>query len=81
MSIAEMEIERDRMYREYVKAIGTPDERRLLKKLDLMDEIMDAQIEHEKELEELEDTATHWDEWMIDNAIDRMREDRMAYEM
>ena len=25
-------------------------------------------------------TSTNWDEWYIDNAIDREREDRMLYE-
>ena len=25
--------------------------------------------------------ATNWDEWMIDNAVDREREERMAYEI
>ena len=74
MSIEEMEIERNRLYREYVKAIGTADEKRLLKALDLMDELMGVPF-----LEEDENEADSWDEWMIDNAIDRERE-RMAYE-
>lgn len=73
MRIAEMEQERDRLYREYIDSIGTPDEKRLLKALDLMDEILDEQ---EKREEAAEDTneATNWDEWYIDNTIDRMRE-------
>ena len=73
MSIAEIEIERDRLYRDYIKAIGTQDEKRLLKAIGLMDEILDEQ---EKREEAAEDTNSifNYDEWMIDNTIDRMRE-------
>ena len=79
MSIAEMEQERDRLYREYIKAIGTPEEKRMLKAIGLMDEILDAQEQREEAAEDTND-ATSWDEWYIDNTIDRMREDRMEYE-
>ena len=75
MSIAEMEIERDRLYREYVDSIGTPDEKRLLKAIDLMDEILDEQIAvAQDDILEESDEGDHWDEWMIDNQIDRERE-------
>ncbi len=75
MSIAEMERERDRLYREYVDSIGTPDEKRLLKALDLMDEILDEQIAvAQDDILDESDDGDHWDEWMIDNTIDRMRE-------
>lgn len=81
MSIAEMERERERLYREYVDSIGTPDEKRLLKALDLMDEILDEQIAvAQDDILEESDDGDHWDEWMIDNTIDRMREERAAYE-
>ena len=82
MSTAEMEIERDRLYREYVDSIGTPEEKKRLKALELMDEILDEQIAvAQDDILEESDEGDHWDEWMIDNAIDRMREDRMAYEI
>ena len=75
MSIKEMEIERGRLYREYVDSIGTQDEKRLLKALDLMDEILDEQIAvAQDDILEESDEGDHWDEWMIDNTIDRMRE-------
>lgn len=75
MSIAEMERERDRLYREYVDSIGTQDEKRLLKALDLMDEILDEQIAvAQDDILEESDDGDHWDEWMIDHTIDRMRE-------
>ena len=75
MSIAEMERERDRLYRDYVDSIGTQDEKRLLKALDLMDEILDEQIAvAQDDILEESDEGDHWDEWMIDNTIDRMRE-------
>lgn len=75
MSIKEMEIERDRLYREYIDSIGTPDEKRLLKALGLMDEILDEQIAvAQDDILEESDEGEHWDEWMIDNTIDRMRE-------
>ena len=81
MSIAEMEQERDRLYRDYIKAIGTPEEKRLLKALDLMDEILDEQIAvAQDDIFEESDEGDHWDEWALDNAIDRMRED-MPYEI
>ena len=81
MSIKEMEIERDRLYREYVDSIGTQDEKRLLKALDLMDEILDEQIAvAQDDILEESDEGDHWDEWALDNAIDRMRED-MPYEI
>jgi hypothetical protein len=80
MSIAEMEQERDRLYREYIKAIGTPEEKRLLKAIDLMDEILDAQEKREEAAEDTND-ATNWDEWELDHRIDIMREERIAYEM
>ena len=81
MSIAEMERERDRLYREYVDSIGTQDEKRLLKALDLMDEILDEQIAvAQDDILEESDEGDHWDEWMLDNTIDRMREE-MAYEV
>ena len=81
MSIAEMEIERDQLYRDYIKAIGTQDEKRLLKALDLMDEILDEQIAvAQDDILEESDEGDHWDEWMLDNTIDRMRED-MPYEV
>lgn len=82
MSIAKMEQERDRIYREYIDSIGTPEEKRLLKALDLMDEILNEQIAvAQDDILEESDEGDHWDEWMIDNAIDRIREDRIAYEM
>ena len=75
MSIAEMERERDRLYREYVDSIGTQDEKRLLKALDLMDEILDEQIAvAQDDILEESDDGDQWDEWMLDNTIDRMRE-------
>ena len=75
MSIKEMERERDRLYREYVDSIGTQDEKRLLKALGLMDEILDEQIAvAQDDILEESDEGDHWDEWMIDNTIDRMRE-------
>ena len=79
MTIAEMEIKRSDLYSDYLAAIGTEKEKAALKALDLMDEIMDAMEGYEAEEEA--DTAANWDEWMIDNAIDREREERMAYEM
>ena len=82
MSIAKMEIERTRLYHKYLDAIGTPDEKRLLKALDLMDEILDEQIAvAQDDILEESDDGDHWDEWMIDYTIDRMREERMAYEV
>ena len=82
MSIKEMEIERDRLYREYVDSIGTQDEKRLLKALDLMDEILDEQIAvAQDDILQESDDGDHWNEWMIDNQIDLEREDRMGYEM
>lgn len=82
MSIAKMEQERDRLYREYLDAIGTPDEKRLLKTLGLMDEILNEQIAvAQDDILEESDEGDHWDEWMIDNKVDQMREERMAYEM
>ena len=81
MSIKEMEIERDRLYREYVDSIGTQDEKRLLKAIGLMDEILDEQIAvAQDDILEESDEGDHWDEWMIDNTIDRMREEHAAYE-
>lgn len=82
MTIAEMEIERDRLYGEYIKAIGTGREKELLKKLDMMDEIMDAQEQHEEELEDMNESI-NWDEWMLDHKIDmeRDREAVMVYEL
>ena len=81
MSIKKMEQERDRLYREYIDSIGTPDEKRLLKALGLMDEILDEQIAvAQDDILEESDDGDHWDEWMIDNTIDRMREDSMEYE-
>ena len=79
MSIAEMEQERDRLYRDYIKVIGTPEEKRLLKAIDLMDEILDAQEQREESAEDT-NKATNWDEWDLDYRIDMMREERMAYE-
>lgn len=79
MSIAEMEQERDRLYREYIKAIGTPEEKRLLKAIDLLDEIIGVEEQREEDREDTNDTF-NWDEWYLDNQIDRMREDRMGYE-
>ena len=81
MSIAELERERDRLYREYVDSIGTQDEKRLLKALDLMDEILDEQIAvAQDDILEESDEGDHWDEWELDHRIDMMREERMAYE-
>lgn len=79
MSIEEMEIQRDGLYKDYLDSIGTSKEKELLKALDLMDEILDAMEGYEAEEEDL-NTSTNWDEWYIDNAIDREREDRMLYE-
>lgn len=79
MSIAEMEIERDRLYREYIKAIGTPEEKRLVEAIDLLDEIIGVEEQREEDREDTNDTF-NWDEWYLDNQIDRMREDRMGYE-
>lgn len=61
----------DDLYMQYVKAIGTPAEREMLERYEAA-----AGAEEEPE-DEPEDTscATNWDEWMIDNAIDRARED------
>ena len=78
MSIEEMEIQRDGLYKDYLDSIGTPQEKERLKALDLMDEILDAMEGYEAEDEDL-DTSDNWDEWYIDNKIDRMRED-MDYE-
>lgn len=80
MSIEEMEIVRSDLFNDYLGVVGTGSakEKELVKKLDLMDAILDAMEGYEAEEEA--DTATNWDEWMIDNAIDREREDRMDYE-
>lgn len=57
-------------YMDYVHAIGTSREWEMMERYEA--------LVNEEEEEEPEDTndATHWDEWMIDNAIDRNREDR-----
>ena len=74
MSIEEMEIQRDGLYKDYLDSIGKPEEKEILKKLGLMDEILDAMEGYEAEDEDL-NTSANWDEWYIDNQIDRMRED------
>lgn len=79
MSIAEMEQERDRLYQSYIKAIGTPQEKRLVEAIDLLDEIIGVEEQREEDREDTNDTF-NWDEWYLDNQIDRMREDRMDYE-
>ena len=81
MTMEQMEAERDRMYWEYIKAIGTPEEKVLQKKLEVMDECMDAYEQYEAELEDTNE-AINWDEWMIDQRIDdlRDRDAMMAHE-
>ena len=79
MSIEEMEIKRNDLFHDYLNAIGTADEKAKLKALDLMDEILDAMEGYDAE--ESLNTRTNWDEWYIDNQIDRMREERMEYEI
>ena len=79
MSIEEMEIKRNDLFHDYLNAIGTADEKAKLKALDLMDEILDAMEGYDAE--ESLNTSTNWDEWYIDNQIDRMREERMEYEI
>lgn len=81
MSIEEMETKRSGLYMKYISAIGTEREKALVRELDLMDEIIDAMIGYEEEQEEEPTIAINWDEWMLDNRIDQMREDRMAYEV
>lgn len=80
-TIEEMETKRSGLITEYIGAIGTEREKALIRKLDLMDEIIDAMIGYEEEQEEESPIAINWDEWMLDNRIDQMREDRMAYEV
>ena len=80
MSIAEMETERSRLFMEYVAAIGTAQEKEKLAAVDLMDAIMDSVVEQEEVLDDDLNGGTNWDEWMIDNTVDRMREE-MSYEV
>ena len=56
-------------YMDYVHAIGTPLEWEMMERYEAL------AGEEEEEPEDTNDT-THWDEWMIDNAIDRYREDK-----
>ena len=78
MSIAEMEKVRSELFAEYCKSIGTPKEKEIVERLRIVDESIDAVIGYEAEEEA--DTSTNWDEWNIDNAVDRMREE-MPYEV
>lgn len=82
MTIEEMEAARSKTMDEYIRAIGTPQEKVLLKTLDLFDEILDAMDGYAKEEDEEEtDTSTHWDEYMMDLRIDLdMDRAMMAYE-
>lgn len=84
MTHEEMEITRSNLYNDYLAAIGTPKEKEILRKLDLMDRILDAieGYEAEEEEEEEEDTTTHWDEWLLDLQIDLEMDRRlmMGYE-
>ena len=78
MSIEEMEIKRQGLYMEYIAAIGTEQEKPILKKLDLMDEIIDAMLGYEQPEEDQDEwlnTSTNWDEWALDMRIDEMREE------
>lgn len=64
------------LYMEYVQAIGTDKEKELLAMVE------QAGIVEEEEEEDTEDTneAINWDEWMIDQRIDEMRDAIMAHE-
>lgn len=78
MSIEEMEVKRQDLYTEYIAAIGTDQEKQILKKLDLMDEIIDAMLGYEQPEEDQDEwlnTSTNWDEWALDMRIDEMREE------
>lgn len=78
-NLEKLEAEREATYSEYIKAIGTSREAALLAKLDEIDAVLDGEEEEEETL----NTSTNWDEWMIDHAIDRARDERaaMAYEV
>ena len=78
MTIEEMEAKRHDLYADYILSIGKPEEKEILRKLELMDEVLDAVEAHDAEEEA--DTATHWDEYLLDLRIDMAREDAMAYE-
>ena len=78
MTIEEMEAKRHDLYADYILAIGKPEEKEVQRKLDLMDAVLDAMEGYEAE-EEAE-TATHWDEYMLDLKIDMARENALAYE-
>lgn len=78
VTIEEMEITRQDLYTEYIAAIGTDQEKPILKKLDLMDEIIDAMLGYEQTEEDQDEwlnTSTNWDEWALDMRIDEMREE------
>ena len=67
------------LYMEYVQAIGTDKEKELLAMVEQA-----GIVEEEEEEEDTEDTneAVNWDEWMIDQRIDdlRDRDAMMAHE-
>jgi hypothetical protein len=62
---------------EYVQAIGTDKEKELLAMVEQA-----GIVEEEEEEEDTEDTneAINWDEWMIDQRIDDLRDAIMAHE-
>ena len=70
----EMEVLRHRVYLDYVRAIGTDREQMLLTELDRIDAAMELLDESEIDAEDMHNVI-HWDEWMMDNRIDRARED------
>lgn len=78
MTIEEMEAKRHDLYADYILAIGKPEEKTIQRKLELMDEVLDAMEGYEAEEEA--GTATNWDEYLIDLKIDLAREDALAYE-
>lgn len=78
MTIEEMEAKRHDLYADYILAIGKPEEKEIQRKLDLMDEVLDAMEGYEAEEEAA--TATNWDEYLLDLRIDLARENAPAYE-
>ena len=79
MTIEEMEAKRHDLYADYILAIGKPEEKEIQRKLELMDEILDAAEDYETE----EETGCVWDTWedyLLDLQIDMAREDALAYE-
>ena len=76
--IEELEAKRHDLYADYNLSIGKPEEKGILRKLDEIDEVLDAVEAHDAEEEA--DTATHWDEYILDLRIDMAREDALSYE-